>query len=417
MSTSASTTPGSSWSGTYHYRARGLHRPTSEAELQQRVSALEHVRALGTRHSFTAIADSQGELVSTLGLPEVFEVDMARSQVRISAGTTYARLAELLAPHGLALANLPSLPHVCVGGAVATGTHGSGRALGSLATQVTGLRIVLSDGDVVEVARDEPDVAGYVVSLGALGIVTALDLEVQPVYQVAQWAMSGGAPLDLVGALDDVMVLGDSVSVFTRWSGPSLVLVKRRLPAAAPQHPMLRPLTEPVHVLPGADPAAMTDQLGVAGPWHARLPHFRADAVPSQGAEIQSEYFVRSELAGEAVRALAGIAEVLDPVLLVSEIRTVAADGLWLSGAHESDSVGLHFTWRPDPVAVDAAVQQVEAALSPYRPRPHWGKRFLLPPAALHEAWPRLDDFVRLARALDPGGKLTNPFLREAIGL
>ena len=409
--------PGTSWSGTYRYTARALHRPTSEPELQQRVSSSRRIRPLGTRHAFTAVSDSEGDLVSTLALPEVCEVDSARSQVRVSAGTTYGRLAELLAPHGLALANLPSLPHVCVGGAVATGTHGSGRAIGSLASQVAGLRVVLATGDVVEVTRDDADFAGHVVSLGALGVVTALDLDVQPTYEVAQWAMTGGRPADLVGGLDDVMALGDSVSVFTRWSGPLRVLVKSRAPVEPPSHPLLATETASAHVLPDGDASAMTEQGGRPGPWHQRLPHFRLDAIPSKGSEIQSEWFVPYERGPEAIAAMARLAGVLDPVLLVSEIRTVAADDLWLSGAHGSNVVALHCTWRPDPEAVDAAVRQVEAALLPYGPRPHWGKRFLLPADHLHAGWPRLGDFVRLAHGLDPGGTFSNPFLREAVGL
>lgn len=413
----ASGEPGTNWAGTYAYRAPERQRPRSLGELQAIVARAGRVRALGTRHSFTAVADSEEVLVSTLGLPEVFEPDSAAGVVRVSAGMTYDRLARRLDPLGLALANLPSLPHVCVGGAVATGTHGSGERLGGLATQVAGLQLVTAQGDLVDIARHDPDFAGAPVSVGLLGVVTTLDLVVEPAYEVAQWVLAGGSPRDLAERLDEIMAAGDSVSVFTHWSGPHRLFVKRRAPAETPQLDGYQPEPAQVHVLRGGDPAAMTRQGGVPGPWHDRLTHFRADAVPSQGNEIQSEYFVPRRRFADAVPRLVELAPLLAPVLLVSEVRAVAGDDLWLSDAYGEDQVAVHLTLRPEVEQVDAILPAVEEALLPLGARPHWGKRFAVSGDRLCAAYPRIEDFTALARRLDPSGKFTNDYLAGRLGL
>jgi xylitol oxidase len=406
--------PLTNWGGTYEYRARRVHHPRSVDELQQLVTASTSLRPLGTRHSFSGVGDG-AELCSTLDLPEVLEVDSSGGLVRVGAGMTYARLGDLLAPHGLALANLPSLPHVCVGGAVATGTHGSGLRLGSMAAQVAGLRLVVASGDLVEVPEVHLD--GHVVSLGALGVVTELDLRVEPAYEVTQRVYDGGPPAALGSDLPGLMALGDSVSVFTDWVARTRVVVKSRVPTAERVPPDLRPLDHQVSVLPDGDPAAMTAQLGAPGRWDERMTHFRADAVPSAGRELQSEYLLPVDRFADAVPLLVELGPRLGGVLAVSEVRTVAADHLWLSGAFGGDRVAVHLTWQPEPAEVDARCRDLEAALLPLGARPHWGKHVVAGVDELAPAYPRLSDFVRLAGELDPRGTFTNAYLREKLGL
>jgi xylitol oxidase len=158
---------------------------------------------------------------------------------------------------------------------------------------------------------------------------------------------------------------------------------------------------------------ACTEQLGVPGPWHARLPHFRLEFTPASGAEIQSEYMVSRQQAPEAIAAIRAIAGKIRPMLLISEIRTVAPDDLWLSTAYQQDTVGLHFSWILDPAGVDSVLPDVEAALAPFKPRPHWGKHFLMPGVDLHDRYPRMDDFRKLAESLDPKGTFRTPFLER----
>jgi xylitol oxidase len=157
-------------------------------------------------------------------------------------------------------------------------------------------------------------------------------------------------------------------------------------------------------------PDACTQQLGVPGPWYARLPHFRPDFQPSVGDELQSEYLLPARHAIPALRALSQIRDRLAPVLRVCEIRMVAADDLWLSTCYRQDSVAFHFTWIPDPPAVLPVVTLVERQLVPFAPRPHWGKVFTTPPETLRSGYERLPAFVGLARRLDPTAKFRNAY-------
>ena len=173
------------------------------------------MRVLGSRHSFSDIADST-ELVSLAGLPADVVVERAAGTVSFGAGMTYGDLAGVLWHEGLALHNLASLPHISVAGAVATATHGSGDASGNLATAVAGLEIVTSGGEIVTASRGDADFDGLVVGLGALGAVTRLTLDVEPAYDVRQRVFEGLTWDALYGHFDEITASGDSVSVFTR---------------------------------------------------------------------------------------------------------------------------------------------------------------------------------------------------------
>ncbi|MFK5644900.1 FAD-binding protein [Ornithinimicrobium sp. LYQ121] len=397
--------PRTNWGGNLVYAATGLVEPVSIAELQQLLPTLESPRALGSRHSFSRVADTTGVQVSTASLPRSVEVDSDRSVVRVEGGVRYAELCPALDRAGLALANLASLSHITVAGAVATGTHGSGDDTGSLATQVRALEVVGWDGELRRLGPDHPDLPGAVVSLGRLGVVAALELAVEPSYEVAQTVVEQ-VPLDRVLAdLDAVTALGCSVSLFTTWTSPDVldqVWVKRRGDRPTSPDPAGalggRLAEGQRHPIPCVDPAPATEQGGVPGPWWTRLPHFRADHVPSAGREIQSEWLVPRRQAVGAIEELRGMADRLTPVLQVCEIRTVAADDLWLSGAHGTDVVGLHFTWHLDPAAVAAVLPELETRLAPFAARPHWGKVYRegeLDPALLYPRWGDWRDLVR----------------------
>ncbi|GGK79897.1 FAD-binding protein [Ornithinimicrobium pekingense] len=369
------------WGGNLTYAATGLVEPGSVAELRRLLPTLEAPRALGSRHSFSRVADTPGVHVSTAGLPRSVEVDGDKRVVRLEGAVRYGDLAPVVDGAGWALANLASLPHITVAGAVATGTHGSGDRLGSLATEVSALEVVGWDGQLRRVNAGDADFAGAVVSLGRLGVVTALELRLEPSYEVAQTVVDR-VPLDGVLAdLDAVTALGDSVSLFTTWRSADvldMVWVKRRLDRPAGLDPVEaiggRAADGPRHPVPGVDPAPATEQGGAPGPWWTRLPHFRLDHVPSVGREIQSEYLVPRRHGVAALEALRGMADRLAGPLQVCEVRTVAADELWLSGAYGTDVVGLHFTWHLDPAAVCAVLPELEGRLAPLGARPHWGK-------------------------------------------
>lgn len=413
------------WAGNLTYRATSIEHPSSVDELRSLLTAGGAVRMLGSRHCFNDIADTDGTLIALDALPAVCEVNDARDAVRVSGALRYGDIAPLLEAEGLALANLASLPHISVAGAVITGTHGSGDAIGSLASAVRGLTIVTPAGETRSLRRGDDDFDGAVVSLGALGAVIDVTLDVEPTYQVAQHVFEHPGWDAILRDFDDVTAAGTSVSIFSTWERTDFadqVWVKQRLPEAheAARESLFERLGAEAasgerHPILGVDPVACTAQQGVAGPWFERLPHFKLEFTPSAGAEIQTEYLVPRADAVAAIQAVRTLAGQIAPLLLVNEIRTVRADDLWLSSSFETDAVGIHFTWKPDEPAVRALLPTIEAALPPTA-RPHWGKVFALDAAEVRSRYPRFDDFAALAARFDPDRRLVNPFL-ERLGL
>lgn len=209
--------PGTSWAGTHTYRARRLQRPESIEELCSLIRSSSRIRALGTRHSFNDVADSRGDLVSLESMVHEPVIAADRRSVTVSSRMPYGHLGRVLEAEGLALHNLGSLPHISIGGATATGTHGSGDANGSLSTAVSGLELVDGRGEIIRLSRDTPLFGGMVIALGALGIVTAVTLDVQPSYEMRQ-DVYRGLPWEALDDVDAVFGAGYSVSVFVNWA-------------------------------------------------------------------------------------------------------------------------------------------------------------------------------------------------------
>jgi xylitol oxidase len=342
--------------------------------------------------------------------------------VSVAGAVRYGELIERLRQEGLALSNLASLPHIAVAGAICTATHGSGDHIGNLATTVSGLEIVTSDGGVVKAARGDPEFDGLVVGLGALGAVVRITLDVEPAYEVRQRVFEGLRWQSLFEHFDEIFASGYSVSTFSRW-GEAIdqVWVKTRV-GSEPEDVASElfgavAATEDKHPIIGLDPVHATHQLGVAGPWSERLPHFRLGFIPSSGAELQSEYLVARHHAVEAIEAVLRLGPTVGPLTQVSEIRTVAADRLWMSPQYRRDAVGIHFTWKPQQADVERALVDVERALAPFEARPHWGKLFLMGADSIGRLYERRDDFVALLERLDPRGAFRNEWLeRRVIG-
>ncbi len=405
------------WAGNLTYGARRLHRPTALDELRQLLATAGRIRVLGSRHSFSDIADTD-ELVSVDGLPGEVTVDRSGSTVTVPAAMRYGDLAMVLDAHGLALGNLASLPHISVAGAVATATHGSGDENGNLATAVSGVELVTSDGEVVAAERGDPDFDGMVVGLGALGAVTGLRLDVEPAYEVRQRVFEGLAWDALLEHLDVITALGYSVSVFTRFGEEiDQLWVKSRV-SDAPETVRsdvfgARAATVDRHPILGVDPVNSTHQLGVPGPWWDRLPHFRMGFTPSVGDELQSEYLLPRSEARAGIEAIRTLGPALRPLVQVCELRTVAADRLWMSPQHGQPTLGVHFTWVPNEAAVRRALAELEEALLPLGARPHSGKVFLAGAATLAPRYERLGDFLALAERLDPRGAFRNAWFER----
>ncbi|MEV5789612.1 MULTISPECIES: FAD-binding protein [unclassified Streptomyces] len=405
------------WAGNITYAAEELHRPASLAALRALVARSTRVRVLGSGHSFNRIAEPgpDGVLLSLAALPPAIDVDTAARTVRVSGGVRYAELARAVHAKGFALHNMASLPHISVAGSVATGTHGSGVANGSLASAVREIELVTADGSPLTVGRGDDRFDGAVTALGALGVVTALTLDVEPDFEVSQHVFT---ELPLEGLdFETVAASAYSVSLFTDWERPGFrqVWLKRRTDRPLADFPWAEPATEAMHPVPGMPARNCTRQFGVPGPWHERLPHFRAEFTPSSGSELQSEYLLARSDALAALHALDAIRGTIAPLLQICEVRTVAADRQWLSPAYGRDTVALHFTWVADTEAVLPVVRSVERALEPFAPRPHWGKVFAVPPEILRERYARMTDFRTLVDGLDPAGTFTNAFVADLL--
>jgi xylitol oxidase len=407
------------WARNIAYGARTVHAPRTVAEVQGIVRGAAKVRALGSRHSFNHIADTDAELISLRHLGRVIDLDKAARKVTVQGGVTYGQLCPVLDAEGFALHNLASLPHISVVGAATTATHGSGEGNKNLATAVAGLKIVTATGEVLSLSRGDAEFAGAVVDLGALGIVTEVTLDIQPSFDLRQNLYLDLPFTAMIDNFDALVGSAYSVSFFTGWNGDTVDQVWLKALADAPLRSGdlfgARPADRPYHPIAAIDAAPCTEQMGVAGPWHLRLPHFRMEFTPSAGAELQSEYFVAR---GDAIAALKAIRQIQDriaPHLLISEIRMVASDDLWMSMNYQRDSVAIHFTWKPDWPAVSKVLPQIEAALAPFSPRPHWGKLFTMEPHAVKSRYARLGEFRALLGKHDPAGKFRNAFVDEHV--
>jgi xylitol oxidase len=264
---------------------------------------------------------------------------------------------------------------------------------------------------------------GAVVALGALGVITHLTVDVQPRFEIAQVLYENLSFDTLESHLAEIMGAAYSVSLFTHWQGnkaDQVWLKHRTVQGARPPMPAtfhgatladkkLHPVGREVDATP------CTEQQGIVGPWYERLPHFKLAFTPSVGHEIQTEYFVPLDKGYEAIRAVETLRDRITPHLAVTEIRTIAADDLWLSMAYQRPSLAIHFTWKPEEDAVRELTPQIEAKLAPFGPRPHWAKVFSVSKQELEQHYVRAKDFRKLAETYDPNGKFTNEFLRRVI--
>ena len=407
------------WSGNLEFHAAHLDLPSSASDVRRLVSTRPSLKALGAGHSFNSIADTTGDQVSLKNLQEM-SIDSRAHTVTVGGGVKYGQLAPYLYQHGFALHNLASLPHVTVAGACSTATHGSGIHNGNLATGVADLEIVTASGETVSLSRErDPDrFPGAAVSLGALGIITRVTLDLLPKFDMAQVVFENLSFDQLEHHLDEIFSAGYSVSLFTDWQHhrATQVWIKSRLDPASPYLKAREffgatAATRKLHPIAGHDAEPCTDQLGIPGPWYERLPHFRMNFTPSSGAELQTEYFVAREHAYPAILAVEKLKDEITPHLFITELRTIAADQLWMSPCHQRDSLTIHFTWKREWPAVKALLPRIEAQLAPFAPRPHWAKLFTLPPARIQSQYPRLGDFQALVRRFDPEGKFRNTFL------
>ena len=412
-----STTSELNWSGTVTYTAERVVRPTSIDEAAQVVADADRVHGLGTRHSFNNVADTPGTLLDLTGIPTELVVDAEHRTVTLGAGTRYGDVAADIDRAGFALHNTGSLPHISIGGAVATGTHGSGTTLGSLATAVRAFEVLGPDGSARTIDRTDPAFDGAVLHLGLLGIVTRVTLGVEPSYRMRQ-DVYGAIPWDTFTAnVAEVHATAYSVCAYTVFGDAiTEVVVKSRVPEGAEDVPVPETLAG-AHRLPGTPgDDHRTARDGSVGPWWDRLPHFPIGSVPSHGSEVQSEHFVPLRHAAAALDALRGLADRIQPHLHVCELRTMAADDLWLSPTQGEDVLCIAFTWKKHPAEVAALLPDLESRLAAFDGRPHWGKMSSLDHAAIAGLYPRLADFRDLVARTDPERTFASAFGERVLG-
>ena len=410
------------WAGNLVYSAPQILEPEHIEQIQELVQRSSKLKALGTRHSFNEIADSPGDIISLRHFSKVLELDAEARTVTVEAGVRYGELCRWLDAQGFALHNLASLPHISVAGACATATHGSGDANRNLSSAVTAMEIITASGERTLLGRNDPEFEGAVVSLGALGIVTKLTLAISPTFQMQQDVYENLSLANLESHFDEIFSDGYSVSLFTDWKAASVnhVWVKKRAPdngsmKAEPELFGAKLATRNLHPISALSAENCTAQLGSRGPWYERLPHFRLEFTPSSGEELQSEYILPRRHSLAAFRAIDGLRERVAPLLQISEIRTIAADTLWMSPCYRQDCVALHFTWKKDWDSVKQLLPMIEERLSPFEARPHWGKLFMMQPEQLKSLYEKLPQFRQVLERHDPTGKFRNSFLDRYI--
>jgi xylitol oxidase len=412
------------WAGNLEYSTQNLYPATSLEQVREFVKKQSSLKVLGTRHCFNNIADSTHNLLSLRAMDKVIALDPAARTVTVEAGMSYGQLCPYLESKGFALHNLASLPHISIAGACSTATHGSGVKNGNLATAASALEIVTAEGELVELSRqkDGETFRGAVVGLGALGAITRVTLDIQPSYMMRQYVYENLPLAQLKEHFDAIESSAYSVSLFTDWQKQRFneVWIKSRVEAgqafdATPEFFGAKLATRNLHPIIELSAENCTEQMGVPGPWYERLPHFRIGFMPSAGKELQSEYFVPREHALEAILAVESLRDQVSPHLMISEIRAIAADDLWMSPCYKQPCITIHFTWKQDWPAVSKVLPVIEKELAPFHARPHWGKLFSTSPATLKSIYARLPEFVQLSKKYDPQGKFHNEFLNTNI--
>ncbi len=409
------------WAGNLKYSAEHLYKPVSIEQLQELVRQCENLRTLGTTHCFNKIADSKYNQISVRTFDTILSLDQNGMTATIGAGASYGQICTELYQKGYALHNLASLPHISVAGAIATATHGSGINNGNLGSVVSAMEFIDASGELQYLSREKnPEMFdGIITHLGGLGVITKITLDLLPGFEVKQQVYQYLPVKNLLENFTEIMSGGYSVSLFTDYQTDTVNQVWVKSKAAGSESETssdyfgATPASRNLHPIVELSAENCTDQMGIPGPWYDRLPHFKMDFMPSSGKELQSEFFVPLENAAEAYQVISALKHEIRPVLMISEIRAIAADDQWMSPCYQQDSVTFHFTWEQDREGVERVLSMIQDRLEPFKVRPHWGKVFTIKPERLRSMYPNLDKFKSVLAQYDPKGKFRNEFLKK----
>jgi FAD-linked oxidoreductase len=432
-------TPWRNWAGNQTAHPVAIEHPGSVEEVSQLVKAAaaagRTVRVAGTGHSFTDAAATDGTMLRLDRLSSLVDADLASGLVTVQGGMPLHRLNRVLFERGLSMSNLGDIDRQTVAGALSTGTHGTGRLLGGLATQIRGLQLVTGDGSVITCSADErPDVfASARVGIGAFGVITQVTLQCEPAFIL----LAREEPMPLGEVVERIDDLADNNEHFEFYWFPHTerTLTKRnnRLPAGEPGRPLgrVREFVED-EVLSNAAYRVVCS-IGLRRPslvprlnrTAARLMSARTFTAPSHEVFVsprrvrfvEMEYEVPRAAVRDGLRAIREVIEQDDlRVSFPVEVRFAAGDDIPLSTASGRDSAYLAIHMFRGERDYERYFRAVESRMRALDGRPHWGKLHYRTAADLRPAYPRFDEFLAAREQVDPDRVFSNAYLRRVLG-
>jgi L-gulono-1,4-lactone dehydrogenase len=417
----------SNWTGDQRCTPAAIVRPGSEAELAEVVARGGAVRAVGSGHSFTDAACTSGTMIDLSRMQRVLGCE--GELVTVEAGITLHRLGRELAARGLALHNQGDIDAQTLAGATATGTHGTGVRFPNLSAGIVAVRLLTAAGDVLEIT-DGDDLLAARVSVGALGVVSAITLRCVPRFTLHRH----DAPRPLGETLDRLDEHVDGNDHFEFWLFPYTRTVQTRAcrrsddpPAPPPawrrrlhedvlENRLLGLICRAGRAAPPAVPRL--NRLASRGITERRVEDFSHNVYATQRRVrfTEMEYAIPRAHAREAVeRTLEAIERPRWPIAFPLEIRFAAGDDALLSSAHERETCYIA-THQYRGMEFEPCFRAVEAIMDDYGGRPHWGKRHYQSPATLAARYPGWERFQAVRARLDPDGVFTNDYVRRVLG-
>jgi FAD-linked oxidoreductase len=424
------------WSGSVRCRPASIARPRTLDELRRIVTAAAAdgatagLRVAGSGHSFTPLAATEGTLVSLEHAAGVVSTDKEARVADVLAGTTLRRLGPELAAAGLAMENLGDIDAQALAGALATGTHGTGAGLGSLSTQIAGLRLVLADGDVLDLSPvgDADLFKAAQVSLGALGVVWQVRLRLVPVFRLRYVRRN----MDLEDCLARLPELREHRHFELYWfpftaRAATKTMDETTEPSTAGgfgrwfddivlENGAFGLLSEACRLVPSLCAPVSRLSAAVVSEGSRIGASYRVFATPRHVRFQEMEYAVAADRGPDCLREIRRFVDEKKPAVhFPVEFRLVKADDIWLSPAFGRDSVyiAVHM-YRGMPYR--AYFDGVEAIFRNHGGRPHWGKMHTRTAAELEALYPEWGRFHEVRRRLDPRGVFLNPYLRGLFG-
>lgn len=421
------------WAGDQACTPADFKRPGGVDEVAEAVGRSREVRVVGAGHSFTDAVLTDGTLLSLERMNRVLDLDRAGGLVRVEAGITLGALSDELWRHGLAFENLGDIDVQSIAGATATGTHGTGAKLRNLSAALHSIELVLADGTTVEVNEEsDPDAwRAARVSVGALGVVTAVTLRTVPAFTLE--GVDRGRPLEEV--LDTIDELADESEHFEFFTFPhsplALTRTNRRVPGPPrPRRPRAAWLEDELlkngffglmcrtgRARPALIPR-INRLVSRLGGIESRLVDrsYRIFATPRSVRFTEMEYAIPRQHAVEAIRAVRALVEDRGfDVGFPFEVRFVAPDDAFLSpaGGRETCYIASHMF---EGMEYEPFMRGVEEIMDGFGGRPHWGKRHFQTAETLRPRYPEWDRFAAVRERLDPEGRFANEYVRRVLG-